>query len=204
MADKNTDQSLGAILKGLVVLAAIVAIIAFALTTILNFAGSSLAAAFDSLSSMDAAIVIVLITGCVSILTVVSGAILNNYLSYRQRRNEYLRSHRQGAYEKLIDVVYKMMSRSKKGEEYSESEMLDDMNDFNKGLTLWGSSKAIRLWDTWRLSSVGKTPKPEDLLLAMERVLIQLRRDMGQGRGIKQGDLLKLFINDVDEKILNR
>lgn len=37
----------------------------------------------------------------------------------------------------------------------------------------------------------------------MERVLIQLR-DMGQGRGIKQGDLLKLFINDVDEKILNR
>lgn len=96
-----------------------------------------------------------------------------------------------------------MMSKSKTGEDYPENEVLDDMNDFNKGLTLWGSSKAIRLWDTWRLSSVGKTPKPEDLLLAMERVLIQLR-DMGQGRGIKQGDLLKLFINDVDEKILNR
>ena len=204
MANENADQSLGAIIKGLLVLAAIVVIIACAMTAVLNFAGSSLTIAFNSFSSMDAAIVVALITGCVSILTVVSGAILNNYLSYRQRRNEYLRSHREDAYEKLIDVVYKMMSKSKKGEEYSENEILDDMNEFNKGLTLWGSSKAIRLWDSWRLSSVGKKPKPEDLLLAMERVLIQLRVDMGQGRGVRPGDLLKLFINDVDEKILNK
>lgn len=182
----------------------IIALVSCALVVVLQLAGSSFAAMLDSLSNMDAAIVVALITGCVSILTVVSGAIVNNYLSFRQRRDEYLRIHREESYTKLVDIVYKMMSKSKKNEQYSPDEMLDDMNDFNKGLTLWGSSKAIRLWDTWRLSSVGKTPKPEELLLAMENVLIQLRRDMGQGRGIKQGDLLKLFINDVDEKILKK
>ena len=77
--------------------------------------------------------------------------------------------------------------------------MLDDMMSFNQGLTLWGSSKAIKKWDEWRALS-GKTPAdPYALLHGMEIVLIQLRKDMGEKRGLKQGDLLKLFINDYDE-----
>ncbi len=32
--------------------------------------------------------------------------------------------------------------------------------------------------------------------------MMQLRRDMGQKRGLGKGDLLKMFINDVDEKLL--
>ena len=88
--------------------------------------------------------------------------------------------------------------KSKKKKQYGADEMLSDMNDFNQSLTLWESSKAIRLWDEWRLATVGKQPSASEPLFTMEHVLIQLRRDIGQGRGLKWGDLLELFINNVD------
>ncbi len=198
MPKDSQKQSIGAIVKGLFVLAALAVICIVALSATINFVSNSIAALLSTLSTIDVAIVVALITGCVSIVTVIGGGIANNYLAYRQRNSEYLREHRAQAYEKLIEIVYKMLMKSKKKEQYSADEMLSDMNDFNQSLTLWGSSKAIRLWDEWRLATVGKQPSASELLFAMEKVLIQLRRDMGQGRGLKRGDLLKLFINDVD------
>lgn len=198
MPKDSQEQSIGAIVKGLFVLAALAVICIVALSATINFVSDSIAALLSTLSTIDVAIVVALITGCVSIVTVIGGGIANNYLAYRQRNSEYLREHRAQAYEKLIEIVYKMLMKSKKKEQYSADEMLSDMNDFNQSLTLWGSSKAIRLWDEWRLATVGKQPSASELLFAMEKVLIQLRRDMGQGRGLKRGDLLKLFINDVD------
>lgn len=43
--------------------------------------------------------------------------------------------------------------------------------------------------------------EPEQTLFGMEEVMIQLRRDMGMRRGVKRGDLLRLFINNIDEFI---
>lgn len=203
MSMDSQGQTIGAIVKGLLVLAALAVICAVALSAVTNFVSGSIAVLLSTLSTLDVAIVVALITGCVSIVTVIGGGIANNYLAYRQRKGEYLREHRVQAYEKLIEIVYKMLMKSKKKEQYGADEMLSDMNDFNQSLTLWGSSKAIRLWDEWRLATVGKQPPASELLFAMEKVLIQLRRDMGQGRGLKKGDLLKLFINDVDALLDN-
>ena len=191
-------QTIGEIIKGLLVLAILAAICIAVFSSIVNFATDSIAVLLSTLSTLDVAIVVALITGCVSIVTVIGGSVANSYLAYRQRNSEYLREHRAQAYEKLIEIVYKMLMKSKKNEQYGADEILSDMNEFNQSLTLWGSSKAIRLWDEWRLATVGRQPSASELLFAMEKVLIQLRRDMGQGRGLKKGDLLKLFINDVD------
>lgn len=38
----------------------------------------------------------------------------------------------------------------------------------------------------------------------MEKVLMQLRKDMGEKHKLKQGDLLKLFVNDYDEAMRAR
>lgn len=204
MNPSEQGQSIGAIVKGLLVFAALVIILVAAGAAFSNLVSSSFASAFYALSSLDAAIVVAMITGAISIVTVVGGGIISSRLTYQQKRDEYLRHHREGPYEQLIAIFFKVVSSSKLGEEYGQTEMLKDMTDFNQSLTLWGSSKAIQLWDEWRLMSVGKQPSPRELMLGMERVLIQLRRDMGQKRGLKQGDLLKIFINDVDEKILNK
>lgn len=134
------EQTVGAIVKGLMVLAIIIAIVGFAVCIIINMLCNSVANLLAALSSLDVAIVVALITGCVSIVTVIGGGIANSYLAYRQRRNECLRGHREQAYQKLIEIVYKIAYEVKKEEPYGADEVLNDMNEFNQSLTLWGSS----------------------------------------------------------------
>ena len=58
--------------------------------------------------------------------------------------------------------------------------------EFNKEIPLRGSSKAIRTWGSWRISSTGGNAAPNDVLFSIEKVLIQLRKDMGLKRGIER------------------
>lgn len=64
---------------------------------------------------------------------------------------------------------------------------------------MWGSAKAIKLWDDWRLAPNKGKADGKELLLLMEKIIIQLRKDMGQGGRLAEGDILKLYINDFDE-----
>lgn len=97
-----------------------------------------------------------------------------------------------------------MLESTKRGNEYSQDAILKDMREFNQGLTLWGSSKAIRKWDEWRLVSAKQLSDPYAVLHGMEKVLMQLRKDMGEKHKLGQGDLLKLFVNDYDEAMRKR
>lgn len=191
------------ILKAIVTLALIALTIVGAAALFVRLASSAIGEAFAALSSLDAAIVVALITGCVSIVCVVLGAIANNRMTYLQKQNEYLRDHREKAYSKLISIFTKVQKGLKTSEEYSEAELLDDMYAFHESLMLWGSSKAIKMWAEWR-NAASKSPSPQELLLAQEAIIIQLRKDMGQKRGLQKGDILKLFINDVDEAVLGK
>ena len=162
----SQGQTIGAIVKGLLVLAALAVICAVALSAVINFVSGSIAALLSTLSTLDVAIVVALITGCVSIVTVIGGGIANNYLAYRQRKGEYLREHRVQAYEKLIEIVYKMLMKSKKKEQYGADEMLSDMNDFNQSLTLWGLPRLF-VYGTnggWRPSESRRLPPSFSLL----------------------------------------
>lgn len=204
MGNNNEDQPIWAILKGLITLVCVAAIVVIALSFLINNISNGLVSFFDSLSSLDAAIVVALITGAISIFTVVCGAIVNNVLSNKHKRQEYLRMHREKPYEQLVAIFYRMLESTKNGNEYSQDAILKDMMEFNQGLTLWGSSKAIQKWDEWRLISTKQLSDPYAVLHGMEKVLMQLRRDMGEKRKLKQGDLLKLFVNDYDEALKNQ
>ena len=184
--------------KGMLVLAVIVALFAWAIEFVINNVAAGVIAVISSLSSLDVAIIVALITGCVSIVATMFGSIMNSYLANKHRREEFLRDRREAPYRKLVEINFKMLEKQSKQEKYGGEEALADYMEFGQELALWGSTKAIRLWNDWRLASVRGTPSGEDLLFAMEKVLIQLRLDMGQKKGLKEGDILKMFVNDID------
>ena len=113
------------------------------------------------------------------------------------KKLEFLRNRREKPYRKLIEINFKMLQKTNSSEEYSSEEIMADFYEFGQELTLWGSAKAIKLWDDWRLApNKGKADGKE---LLMENIVIQLRKDMGQGGRLAEGDILKLYINDFDE-----
>lgn len=170
------------------------------LRSIIRFAAVGLASLCNAMGPLDVAIVVALITGTISIMTVVVGGIASN----NQRKQYYLRQHREAPYQELVEMVYKMVARGKNPESYSETELISDFNEFGQALTLWGSPKAIKQWNEWRQANAGGIPDPEKLLFTMERIMMQLRADMGQKGRLKKGDLLKLLINDLDDYLLSR
>lgn len=110
--------------------------------------------------------------GAVSIITVVGSGVLND----RMKRKEYLYMHRETPYMQLISMFYDFQNKTKKGQDFSQEELLDIFTGFNKEITLWGSSKAIKEWGKWRVSSSRENTDPNELLFGMENVMIQLRK----------------------------
>ena len=195
--ERNRNPQLWPIIKGLLALLVIVLIAACGTAVLINLAGPGVAAFFASLSTLDSAIVVALITATVSVITYVSGNVASNIM----RRNEYLRMHREKPYMQLISMFYDFQSQTKTGKKFTQEELIDLFNQFTKELTLWGSSKAIKAWGNWRIAPSKGLNDPKALLLEMEKVLIQLRKDMGLKRGIAKGDLLRLTVNDIDDYI---
>lgn len=153
------------------------------------------------LSKADAVIVVALITGTVSIFSVLFSSVISRIIDYKKNRREYLYQKREQPYTQFIDTYYKIQMSEKMGKKYTEQEMLKDMAEFSKTLTLWGSNRVVKLWVNYR-TNVNKS-SGVDSLLEFEKILFEIRRDMGF-RKLKKGTLLKFFINDLDETLVKR
>ncbi|KXB64285.1 hypothetical protein HMPREF1868_00094 [Olsenella sp. DNF00959] len=146
---KNMTSQVLPIIKGLLVLLAIVLIVVCGIAVLISLAAPGVTAFFSSLSALDSAIVVALITATVSVITYVSGSIANSIM----KRNEYLRMHREKPYMQLISMFYDFQTQTKTGKEFTQEELINLFNQFTKELTLWGSSKAIKVWGNWRVAS---------------------------------------------------
>lgn len=196
--NKNKLSSIKDIIIGILTLAIIGYIIVRLLGLFIGYAESFV----SSLSNMDAVVIVALITGSVSILGVVISSIVSKIIEYRQNIKRYLYEKKEEPYSEFIEMVYKIQENVKKNKEYNDKEMLDDIFSFSKKLTLWGSSKVIRKWLAFREISQEQNDNPTDNLFILEEIIFEIRKDMGQKKsGLKQGDILAFFVNDIKDYI---
>ncbi|KGF04381.1 hypothetical protein HMPREF1630_04180 [Anaerococcus lactolyticus S7-1-13] len=202
---ENNRTSIGGILLGLLLIGAIVYIFVWLIGILLNYIGN-LALKLDQIASkLDAVVIVAVISGTVSIIGVIISSIISKIIEYRQNVKRYLYSKKEVPYTEFIEMVYKIQEKIKEGDEYSEEEMLKDVFSFSKKLTLWGSNKVIRKWLQFRSKSAEGNINPKETLFLLEDIIFEIRKDMGQSkRGLKQGDILRFFVNDISEHLPNK
>lgn len=202
---ENSKTSIGSIILGLLLIGAIGYIIVWLIGIALNYIGDFLVKLNQVTSKLDAVVIVALITGSVSIIGVVISSIVSKIIEYRQNTKRYLYGKKEEPYAEFIDMVYKIQEKIKAEEEYSEEEMLKDLFSFSKKLTLWGSNKVIKKWLEFRSKSIDQIINPTETLFMLEEIIFEIRKDKGQSkRGLKQGDILSFFINDVSEHLTNK
>ena len=152
-------------------------------------------------SSLDAVIIVALITGSVSVVGVIFTSVVAKIVEYHQKRMEYLYRKREKPYYDFIEMVYKIQQQEKLGEKYSEKEIEHDMNKSSQQLTLWGSNKVIQKFIKFR-KSASSNENNTDILFASEDLMYAMRSDMGLPK-MKKGFLLSININDI-ENIVNK
>lgn len=142
-------------------------------------------------SELDAVIIVALITGIVSIASVV----ISKWLEYRRARNEYLAKKREEPYGEFISMIYKIQQTTRKPEFYTEEMMTNDILNFSKQITLWGSPGVVEKWDTFRENATNPQNAVNNLFL-VEEIMNEMRKDLGL-RKTKKGRLLSFFVNDI-------
>ena len=150
-------------------------------------------------SNTEAVIVVALITGTLSLL----GIVISNIIEYKQNTKRYLYEKKEEAYSEFIEMVYKLQQIQKDGK-ISEKEITKDLISFSQKLTLWGSDEVVRKWIEIRTSSLNSDSNSINNLFVLEDIIFFIRKDLGQkNKGLKRGDILSFFINDIDNYLSN-
>lgn len=202
---ENKSSSIKDLLISVVLIAIIGYVLIWLLGTFLGYVGSLINKLSQVASNLDVVVIVALITGSVSILGVVISSIVSKIIEYRQNTKRYLYEKKEEPYSEFIEMVYKIQENAKETKEYTEKEMIDDILSFSKKLTLWGSNKVIRKWLAFRKKSQDEDINPTDNLFILEDIIFEIRKDMGQKkRGLKRGDILAFFVNDIKEYLHKR
>lgn len=186
---------------GIIILLFLLAFAIIMLYFIIKYLSIGISQAIDliknSLSKLDAVIVVALITGTVSLTGVIISSIVSKRIEYKKSRQEYLAQKREHSYGAFVEMVYKIQQNSKKPNSYTTQQMIKDMSSFSQELTLWGSKNVVNKWVEFRTNGADPDNAQKNLFL-LEEIMNEMRKDMGVKR-VKKGNLLSFFVNNIKD-----
>lgn len=155
----------------------------------------------DILASLQQEVSATIIAGMVTIVVSILSITIGKYYERKMVIEKELREKKIPMYEEFIEFLLNLLLAKKiKGEEMSEDEMVTFFNKFTQKLMVWGSDEVVSQWSKYRRQA-GKDPQDSSKsMFELEKLLLAIRKDTGHAnKNIKSGDLLGLFINDIDK-----
>jgi len=196
---KKKEQVVGIV--GLLVLFALIgAIIYYAWQGIIAV-GNWIFLLVQKISTLDTVLVIALISASITILGIVINSIISVFLKafeYRNKAREEMRAKMEKPYASLVNSIFDVLMGVKSTQPMSEAEMAKRLTEFSKEVILYGSNKVVKKWSAYRTSAAKLSSI--DNLKRLESVLYAIRKDLGfKKKGMNEGDILSLFVNDVKD-----
>lgn len=160
----------------------------------------------NTVSTLDTVVIIALISGGVTVLGIVANSIVSIILKTSEYRNKIksdLRSKMEKPYSDFINLIFDILEKTKKSERIEEGELTKRYFCLSKGIILYGSNKVIKKWSIYK-NSLNESNSLETIT-QLEDVLCAIREDLGtKKKGLKKGDILSLFVNDIKDVIKNK
>ncbi|MEG3158225.1 hypothetical protein ACKVMH_10105 [Lysobacter zhanggongensis] len=164
----------------------------------------ALRASFQVLTNLSSDIAVAIIaasaTAFVSVVSIVLGKIYESRIAIQKE----LRERRVPAYEGLLNFLFRVFMGAKIGKAPTEKELVKFLVEYNHQMMVWGSDAVLSEWSTWRkLLQESSNTEGADFVPAMyqyEKLILAVRKDLGHKNvGIEPGDILGLFVNDLDK-----
>lgn len=121
-------------------------------------------------------------------------------LETRAKIEQDIREKKVPVYDKLITTLFGVMllGRSKASNSKQE-DVTSAMAEFAQGLIFWGSNEVIKTYGAIRKNALSGSASTPDANALLEGLLLGIRKDLGHdNRGLENGALLRIFVNDVD------
>jgi hypothetical protein len=190
-------KKLASFLAGLLVLA-IAAGIIYAL-----YIGFTKAVAL--FASLDRTVAAALIAASATVIVSVVSVVFGNLYVYRLRVRRETRSKKIPVYEALLEFMFRFLGASEKKPAPTEDEGREFMVKFNREFMVWGDDRVVAAWVKWRKHAGTPNADPKETMFLIEDLIRTIRRDVShRNRGLIEGDLLAIFINDIDTVLPRR
>lgn len=175
-----------------------------ALLLVLGLLAAAVYGAVVALDHLRSGVAAGVITASATILISVITLTASQRADRRRAIEQSVRERKLPLYDELIRF---WMDMSLSADELTENEMAERWRKFHHErlhtLLLWMSEPVLAAYNRLRgLVQAGQTEGSLDLIFAFEDLLLAVRKDLGHSNeGIERGDLLRLWINDVDDAL---
>ncbi|MQR84368.1 hypothetical protein GFV16_00215 [Bacillus megaterium] len=154
---------------------------------------------FKAFLTIDPRITAALITSLLAVL----GITIPKFLEKKMEIEQHLRDKKSDTYKELVTLIFQMLMGSKMGKPLNEKALIEKMSSLTENLILWGSPDVIKAYKAYRMGLVKREMNSKVTLTeidVMEALLLAIRKDMGhKDKNLVRGDILSLFINDLEE-----
>ena len=128
-------------------------------------------------------------------IVTLSSVLVTRYYERRKEIEFRLRDRKLEAYSLFLDAWFDQLFSH---DQELNSKIVDAMHQFGRDLILWGNTGVIKAYAAWR-KNAGQGSALNSTR-AFEVLLFAIRKDLGHNKWqLKQDDLSRVFINDVDE-----
>ncbi len=140
--------------------------------------------------------------GFIAAVPVVAVAVItyfaNKSIETKRSVEQALRPRKLELYEEFIGFLMTIFGNENAVKRPDETEMMQFFADKTPKLMTFASNKVIEKWGKLRVG-LDKS-SDENKMFLVEDAIKEIRIDLGHGkRGFHRGDILRLFINDVDD-----
>jgi uncharacterized protein YneF (UPF0154 family) len=157
------------------------------------------------IASLDSSIAVAIIAAAATVLVSVLSIVLGKVYEARSLIQKEHREKKTPVYEDLIKFMFRILMATKTADPPSEKETIEFMAGFTQRIMVWGSDEVLAAWVKWRRLSTDEAAmkaNPIKLMLLYEELIFAIRRDLGhKNKGLATGDILALFVNDIDQHL---
>lgn len=152
------------------------------------------------LSGLQKEVAAAIVAAMATVIVTVISVSLGKYYERKRLIEQELRGKKIPMYEEFVEFLFRLLMADKMtGKPMTEKEMMDFFGRFTQKLMVWGSDEVVKQWSSYRLL-LSKGIQSFDSMFELEKLLFAIRRDTGhKNKNVGRGDLLGLFINDIDK-----
>jgi len=134
----------------------------------------------------------------VPIIVTVISIYIARYIEKQQSIEKEIRDEKIKIYGEFTKLVFEEVV-GRKGKNLNVNKIEKFFPNFFNKLIFWGSDDVLKSFSIY-MSTLYKQNESDNAMFLLENLLYAIRKDTGHGnKNLKKGDILRLFITDVDE-----
>ena len=160
---------------------------------------------WNSFISLDNQVAIAIVTASATAFVGVITILVGKNLEKRREIEQQHRMQKVEIYgyfmEKMFGIIGKIREKNT-GLKLPQEDLVKFVEKFSRDLILWGGRNVIKEYGKFRDFGISPTSNKKSILFKFENVLYSIRKDLGHSNtNLLKGDLLKLFIKDINKHI---